>query len=623
MPANPDAADGSEAAAETQARATVSLADFDSVECEAPLSGSRSVFGSTISGRYQSVAKEASDAGREREARVYQLLSAIAHMHFKPEDRAEPYGPLLVMGGRRSMIPSDLHAEESDALAAIAPRISNPALRALLADIAWLNDRSRAASARLAINSFCEAVRLLAEGTAELFDGAGPSSRPAVDMLRRACQIAASTGWKEPEAGGLKAQIASITGAAYAAKDERGFLEIGALNADYRVSAAASVASQAEKLSAKSVIDPLFARDLLQLAARAHLQNGNEAESNRCLAGAAERYVDMAASAGFKGMLAANFLSDAIRDLRAIPGTKERRQELEAKLREAQASIMDEMGAVAMEVDLSDVADQARKTVSGLTLAQALAQFARLASSPSPDDLRKEGAEAAQKSLLSGIPAAYHDEEGKMVAKSPGLFGDGDDQDEAMRYLIARHESFRRQTASNGAIDPTRQLIQSQHPLSVRDFLPLAELSPFVPSGHECIFALGFARFFGGDYISAVHLLVPQLENSLRHVLKLEGTDPSMIRSDMTQENRTLSVMLEKDRDVLEKIFGPAIVFEIDNLFDFRGGPALRHSVAHGFVPAGECFGSDAIYACWFILRLCVLPLLPHWKQVTEVYERR
>ena len=88
----------------------------------------------------------------------------------------------------------------------------------------------------------------------------------------------------------------------------------------------------------------------------------------------------------------------------------------------------------------------------------------------------------------------------------------------------------------------------------------------------------------------------------------------------MTQENRTLSVLLDKDRAALEKIFGPAIILEIENLFLFDGGPALRHQVAHGLLSAGACYDADAIYACWFIFRLCCLPLFEHWPEVTKAF---
>lgn len=146
-------------------------------------------------------------------------------------------------------------------------------------------------------------------------------------------------------------------------------------------------------------------------------------------------------------------------------------------------------------------------------------------------------------------------------------------------------------------------------------------MSPFVPADREDLFSLAFARFFGGDFISALHILVPQMENSLRHVLKQAGHEPSSIRSDMTQENRTLSVMLNKDRGSLEGIYGTAIVYEIENLFDFRGGPALRHQLAHGLVSGAACYGADAIYACWFMFRLCCLHVFGHWDTLAEWME--
>lgn len=143
-------------------------------------------------------------------------------------------------------------------------------------------------------------------------------------------------------------------------------------------------------------------------------------------------------------------------------------------------------------------------------------------------------------------------------------------------------------------------------------------MSPFVAEDRVDLFSLAFARFFGGDIISALHILVPQLENSLRYLLKQAGKEPSSIRSDMTQEDRVLSVLLTRDRHSLEEVFGDAIVYEIENLFNFRGGPAIRHRLAHGLLSGQACHGTDAIYACWFIFRLCCLPLFDHWDRLAE-----
>ena len=59
-----------------------------------------------------------------------------------------------------------------------------------------------------------------------------------------------------------------------------------------------------------------------------------------------------------------------------------------------------------------------------------------------------------------------------------------------------------------------------------------------------------------------------------------------------------------------------AVVFEIENMFDHQAGPTLRHRMAHGLLHQWVFGGRDAIYACWFIYRLCIGQLAPHADEV-------
>jgi hypothetical protein len=599
-----------------------SLGDFKSVDCEAPLAETRTVNCFSLGEMYRKAAEATKKDGNEAALRVYSLLQAVTQIHFKPHDRAEPYGPILVMDGRRSVIPDDLRGEQSAVFAEIAPVIKNAGLRARLADIAWLNDRKLYASAQLAISSYIEAVRMVMEGKATLFfDEETATSHNSVDLLRRACQIANHTGWKAADADPLKTLISDIRQAAFASHDASGYIRIGQLSLDYETCEPIDVAIQADNIAELEGAHPDTERLLWELAARAYRHCGMEDESPRCLVSAAECYAKMADAAASKGMVAASWLMTAIKALRGLRGTKERRQELEARLREAQASISDEMSVISVPLDLSKIADDSRKATAGLPLVKALFGFATADTSPTPEKLRERAlSQGAENPLSAIIPMGIHDDEGKLVAQSPGLGTDADET--AIRHLILRDEALRREITAKGTIEPARRVIVAEHGLNSRHFMPIVELSPFVPAGYEDIFAVGFARFIGGDFVSALHTLVPQLENSLRHILKLAAIDPSSIKNDMTQENRTLSTMLDKDRAALEKIFGPAIVFEIENLFDFRGGPALRHEIAHGMVSWNGCHGPDAIYACWFIYKLCCLPLFPHYDHMTEIYAK-
>ena len=417
----------------------------------------------------------------------------------------------------------------------------------------------------------------------------------------------------------MRALVRVVIRDANARQDHRGYLNSAELGLLFRIDDAATIAANAETLAASSGLDPHWSRDLWHLAARAHRNTGNDQERDRCLVCAAECLVTLADAAGGTGMVAAGSLMNTIQALRRLPNTRARREQLETRLRVAQSAITHEMGVISTEIDLTNLVEHARRSAAGVGLPRALAEFVNLTTSPDPEALRDEVKQQAERTPLSSMMAiSVVDEDGKVVASSPGLFGDQRDDDLALHHLIARNEGFRWQCDVSGLIEPARQLMQSEHPLDQDDFRTIVEISPFVPGDRVELFAVGFVRFFGGDFVSALHVLVPQLENSLRHVLKQAGVEPSAIQSDMTQENRTLSVMLTRDREALEAVFGAAIVYEIENLFDFRGGPSIRHQLAHGLVSGGECYGTDSIYACWLMFRLCCLPLFPHWQVVAE-----
>ena len=72
-------------------------------------------------------------------------------------------------------------------------------------------------------------------------------------------------------------------------------------------------------------------------------------------------------------------------------------------------------------------------------------------------------------------------------------------------------------------------------------------------------------------------------------------------------------------RKELDAAFTKAITTDIENVFLIRPGPHIRHDVAHGLLHDGAPYSPDALYACWLIFRLCLLPLFPHLERKRSV----
>jgi hypothetical protein len=324
-------------------------------------------------------------------------------------------------------------------------------------------------------------------------------------------------------------------------------------------------------------------------------------------------------------MLEAAFLQDAIQVLRNYPNTRERREELMARLREVQPGIRDEMGHFSSEIDLTEIVEHSVASVRGHSWPVAFLSLVLCDQPPTPDEIRETALEHAREFPLQGIvPMQVHDFQGRVVFRAPGMAGDGEAQGEHLRYLMAFHRGHSHQVTVAGAINPIRRTIASEHPVSNETVLELLRGSPFIPLGHEYIYARAICHFLGGQDIEAVSLLTPQLENSLRHILALNGHDTTT-DADGIQTEASLSILLNPDRPqraLLEAIIPPRYIHEIDLLFDFAGGPSVRNQVAHGKVPAGGFWEHDFAYAAWLVIHLAVLPLARRWGDVEEIFAR-
>src|SRR5205085_4063897 len=80
-----------------------------------------------------------------------------------------------------------------------------------------------------------------------------------------------------------------------------------------------------------------------------------------------------------------------------------------------------------------------------------------------------------------------------------------------------------RSTRVQAFIEPARQHILSEHYVRVQDFLPFVSDSPFIRPGREWIIARGLYAGLQGDFLTAVHFLIPQLEDSIRYILSRLG----------------------------------------------------------------------------------------------------
>ena len=149
---------------------------------------------------------------------------------------------------------------------------------------------------------------------------------------------------------------------------------------------------------------------------------------------------------------------------------------------------------------------------------------------------------------------------------------------------------------------PAQEVLLLEHRLREVDFVNLARQSPIVPIGRELLFGKALFAGYDRDFITALHILVPQIEHMVRFHLKQAGMKTTTLREDGTETENSLRPLMGLPET--ETIFGENLSFEIKALFCGPYGPNLRNDLAHGLLDDRACYSLDTIYAWWFGLKL-------------------
>lgn len=100
----------------------------------------------------------------------------------------------------------------------------------------------------------------------------------------------------------------------------------------------------------------------------------------------------------------------------------------------------------------------------------------------------------------------------------------------------------------------------------------------------------GLERYYKKDYVSALHILVPQFESFLVDIVR--GLGVSMVALDKKMDIATRTSILSEDNldsDDFQKIFGRDFCRQIKFVLYEQMGYRLRHKVAHGDMTTDGC----------------------------------
>jgi hypothetical protein len=118
-----------------------------------------------------------------------------------------------------------------------------------------------------------------------------------------------------------------------------------------------------------------------------------------------------------------------------------------------------------------------------------------------------------------------------------------------------------------------------------------------------------------GDWLTAAHLIPPQIENMLRFILARQGKLTSSLDSEGIEAEYPLGKLLCEIPDI-EATLGEDLVFDLRGVLVEKAGANLRNRMAHGLMSSAAFYDSTAVFLWWLLLKLCCLPILNYLERI-------
>lgn len=305
----------------------------------------------------------------------------------------------------------------------------------------------------------------------------------------------------------------------------------------------------------------------------------------------------------------ASFLSDAITGLRRCSGPTERIDALVVLMMTAQREAP--RAGIESSLDLTEQVASGRRAVAGRPLGEALQRLAFIVQTPRVSTLREMALDYFSHSPLPRlIASSVTSSDHRVVKHLPALESEDGVEEATLRWRMWEEARWLRLQAC-GYVHGARLRLLKDHQPRLADLAPIVHASWLVPPGHEMTFARGLRAGLFGDFVSATHLLIPQLENGLRRFMEQQLGKPMVShRDDGTQMARMLDRLLSMPE--LAELLGEDIVFDLQGLLVRQEASNLRNRVAHGLVGDHD-LGVDGEYLWWRVLQLTVrlIPTAP------------
>lgn len=537
----------------------------------------------------------------EEKISFYQKLSVITYMWLNPSSKDFPLDSVWKEKDGRGPCPGDLSQDDLFLLKKLLPIIKSLRLKAHFADILWLRNNEH----KMAVYASEHYLQFFLNKDKEL--GISESWRHATDELQRGLQIARQirhklliNSYKECLLERFK-RIREKT----IQSDARYCYDLLYISHKFRIIDTSTLSSLAESFA--HLLQNTPEQDYCELYFDFAIQICNARKD-------CEKFRKLHCEAGIWLMSQAgseryySTLTNAVHHLRKGHAPKEQIQKAHDLLLKKQQNLIDIFKPLEISVDIRPfIINKTKRSLSCKKLNLALYKFTIEHPLISYKNENENILNLIKKDpLLFIIPCSVYDNHGRTVCQIPSLDPNSAKYDQ---NVIEKHIFFRLariiwSRRCHEFILPGIDILTKEHKITKSNLFRFINKNPVIPPNHEEFILDGILAGFRHKMTISMHLLIPQFEAVIRHVLNTKKIVTSKLNDNDIQEERLLAPLLAMPD--AEKIFGKDFIFELRGLLCEKTGYNFRNELVHGFLNASELKSIPSYNIWWIFFRLLI-----------------
>lgn len=291
-------------------------------------------------------------------------------------------------------------------------------------------------------------------------------------------------------------------------------------------------------------------------------------------------------------------------------------EELIRKMQKAGQHAINGMKETSVTIDVTDSIKSLEDNFKGKNKSDALKQLLFCANFVNVKDVEETSIVQIKSSpLLSLCTHVMYAKDGRVVHQSSGIdFNENlNKTNSSVWETMIWQYTFQITLTAQTVLLTALNLLNNDHHITYFDVKEIVKDSNIISETRQEIFIKGLLAGLSYDFITAVHLLVPQIENLVREQLQIRDVKTVTIDQNGLEIEVGLSTLVEKQE--FTTIFGDDMAFEIRALLCESTGPNLRNNIAHGLLDYNQIQNTTGIYFWWFCFKLVYLMYLNNTNQ--------